>query len=71
MDKFYPDVAPTTVEPFSLKQMKPPKGIKIYNTIPEGWVKIDNATAAPRGYVWIFNGESVFSDNFRHALLEL
>lgn len=46
-------------------------GIKIYDTIPEGWVKIENATASPRGYAWIFNGESVFSDKFKHALLKL
>lgn len=38
-------------------------------TVPKGW-KVDNyATTAPRGYVWINNGKSHFSKEFKHALV--
>jgi hypothetical protein len=36
----------------------------------EGWKEIRGATTAPSGYVWIYNGKSIFSKEYRHALLK-
>lgn len=39
--------------------------------MPEGWKEIRGATTAPNGYVWINNHKSVFSEEYRHALLKV
>jgi len=43
---------------------------KVYKTIPKGWSVTKGATTAPRGYVWINNGESRFSGKRKSALLK-
>lgn len=43
--------------------------VQIYDTMPEGWRMVDGATTAPKGYAWIYNGQSRFSGQRRHALL--
>ena len=45
--------------------------IPILDTIPKGWGIVKGATTAPRGYVWINNRKSIFSDEYRHALLKI
>jgi len=45
--------------------------VPIYETMPTGWKKLRGATTAPNGYVWIWNGKSVFTKEYRHALLKI
>lgn len=35
--------------------------VQIYDTMPEGWRMVYGATTAPKGYAWIYNGQSRFS----------
>ena len=42
-----------------------------YDTMPPGWKEIRGATTAPSGYVWIYNGKSIFTKEYRHALLKI
>jgi hypothetical protein len=42
-----------------------------YDEMPPGWKEIRGATTAPNGYVWIWNCKSIFSKEFRHALLKV
>lgn len=44
------------------------RGIKVYNSIPQGWTKIDGATTQPQGYQWINNGLSRWDKNYMSAL---
>ena len=44
--------------------------IRLDNPMPDGWKEINGAMTAPNGYVWIFNGKSVFSKEYEHALLK-
>ena len=43
----------------------------VYFVMPDGWKEIIGAQTAPSGYVWIFNGKSIFSSEYRHALLKV
>ena len=45
-------------------------GVKFLDKMPEGWKEIKGATTAPNGYVWIFNGKSIFTKEYQHALLK-
>jgi len=45
--------------------------VPVCDTIPEGWGMIKGATTAPNYYVWINNRESIFSKEYRHALLKV
>jgi hypothetical protein len=45
--------------------------VPIYDTMPDGWVEIRGATTAPNGYVWINNRKSIFTKEYRHALLRI
>lgn len=45
--------------------------VSIYDTMPDGWVEIRGATTAPNGYVWINNRVSIFSKEYRLALLSI
>ena len=48
------------------------KGIQFFKKMPKGWKKINNATTAPVGYVWINNNKSRFSkQEYQSALLKL
>ena len=42
-----------------------------YDEMPDGWREVKGALTAPIGYVWIWNGKSIFSDEYRHALLKV
>ena len=42
-----------------------------YDSLPPGWKELRGAATAPSGYVWIWNGKSIFSDEYRHALLRI
>lgn len=46
-------------------------GVQFLDTMPEGWKKVEGATTAPSGYVWIRNCKPIFSDMYEHALLKL
>lgn len=46
------------------------KGVPFYDTLPDGWVINERATTAPTGYVWINNRVSIFSPEYRHALMK-
>lgn len=46
------------------------KGVPILDTMPDGWGEIRGATTAPNGYVWINNRKSIFTPEYRHALLK-
>jgi hypothetical protein len=45
--------------------------VPIYDAMPEGWVEIRGATTATNGYVWINNRKSIFTKEYRHALLRI
>ena len=45
--------------------------VPIYDIMPDGWVEIRGETTALNGYVWINNRVSIFSDEYRHALLKI
>lgn len=47
------------------------KRFKVYFVMPNGWKEINGALTAPSGYVWIFNGKSIFSNEYQHALLKV
>ena len=47
------------------------KGVKVLNEMPNGWRFIQGATTAPRGYIWVNNGKSFFSKEYKHALLKI
>lgn len=38
--------------------------------MPEGWRMVYGATTAPKGYAWIYNGQSRFSGKRSHALMK-
>ena len=46
-------------------------GVKILDTLPEGWKELKNATTAPVGYKWVYNRKSHFSGEYEHALLKI
>lgn len=46
------------------------KGVKILNKKPSGWKKIKGATNAPVGYTWCNNGKSLFSGEYKQALVK-
>ena len=45
-------------------------GRKILDHVPPGWVKVDGATTAPKGYSWYSNGKSRFSGERVSALVK-
>lgn len=45
--------------------------IPIYDELPEGWADISHIVSAPSGYHWINNRVSIFSPEYRHALLRI
>ena len=47
------------------------KEIPIYDSLPEGWKIKENASTAPRGYVWIWNVKSHFGGEYRHGLMKI
>lgn len=47
------------------------ESVKVYYQMPTGWKEIIGAQTAPSGYVWIFNGKSIFSNEYQKALLKV
>ena len=47
------------------------QGINIYTKIPKGWKKIEGAVNAPCGYIWVCNNKSLFSGEYKQALLKI
>lgn len=47
------------------------KNVVIYKNIPDGWKVREGAQTAPLGYVWIWNGKSRFSREYRAALVPI
>lgn len=43
----------------------------ILNELPEGWKFNPRATTAPVGYMWAWNGKSLFSNEYRHAVIKI
>ena len=37
------------------------ESVKVFFQMPDGWKEIIGAQTAPSGYVWIFNGKSMFT----------
>ena len=47
------------------------KSVKVLNEMPKGWEVLNNSTTAPVGYIWIYNGKSLFSKQRERALLKI
>ena len=45
--------------------------VKVFYQMPNGWKEIFGAKTAPSGYVWIFNGKSIFTSEYQQALLRV
>lgn len=43
---------------------------KTVDTVPEGWIKTEGATAAPKGYTWYNNGKSRFGGEYQNVLVK-
>lgn len=43
----------------------------IFGVMPKGWKILKGAATAPKGYIWIWNGESRFGCEYRHGLLKV
>ena len=54
---------------YSNRFFKANSDIPVLDAMPEGWGIVRGAMTAPRGYAWINNRKSIFSDEYRHALL--
>lgn len=46
-------------------------GIRILDTLPDGWNLLKGAAHAPRGYAWAGNGRSMFDENHEYALVRI
>lgn len=44
--------------------------VETFPKIPQGWKILEGATNHPKGYIWIHNGESVFSKERMTALIK-
>ena len=47
------------------------QGVKIFTSMPDGWKYVKGALTAPNGYKWIYNGKSIFGDEYKQALLKV
>lgn len=47
------------------------ESVKVFYQMPTGWKEIRGALTAPSGYVWIFNGKSIFTSEYQQALLKV
>ena len=45
------------------------KDVKILDEKPNGWIKREGATTAPKGYSWYSNGKSLFGGEYENALV--
>ena len=42
---------------------------EVLDKVPDGWVVLDRALTAPRGYVFVCNRKSRWGGEYRHALV--
>lgn len=47
------------------------KGVNVLLEMPKGWRKIEGAVNAPCGYIWVCNNKSLFSGEYKQALLKI
>ena len=45
------------------------KDVNILEEKPDGWIKLEDATTAPKGYSWYSNGKSRFGGEYENALI--
>ncbi|MCH5149255.1 MAG: hypothetical protein J1G30_01200 [Spirochaetales bacterium] len=41
----------------------------ILSSLPKDWKVLKNATTAPVGYTWVYNGKGLFDKGYKQALL--
>ena len=46
------------------------RGVKVYSEVPKGYIKLEGATTAPRGFEWYFNGKSRFGGEYKSVLVK-
>ena len=46
------------------------RGVEVKDSVPEGYVKLEGATTAPKGYEWYSNGKSRFGGEYKNALVK-
>lgn len=46
------------------------RGVKIVTKVPKGYTELTNATTAPLGYTWYYNGKSLFSGERKTVLVK-
>ena len=57
---------PKTIEKTTPQQVT----TKTVDTVPEGWIKTEGATTAPKGYTWYNNGKSRFGGEYQNVLVK-
>lgn len=46
------------------------RGGRVEDTVPEGFIKTEGATTAPKGYTWYNNGKSRFGGEYQNVLVK-
>lgn len=46
------------------------RGTEVRNSVPKGYIKLEGATTAPRGFEWYFNGKSRFGGEYKSVLVK-
>lgn len=46
------------------------RGVEIFDKAPDGYIKLEGATTAPKGYEWYSNGKSRFGGEYKNALVK-
>lgn len=44
--------------------------VEVFEEMPDGWKQLKGASTAPYGYIWIWNGKSLFHGEYRTAFLK-
>ncbi len=53
-----------------MKQKNATYKYKYLDFIPKNWKLLKDATTQPKGYKWYWNGKSLFSKEFKAALIK-
>ena len=51
-------------------KLKNGRTVEYLNVAPDGWIKVEKATKVPNGFDYYYNGESLFSGNFKSVLVK-
>lgn len=51
-------------------KLKSGRIVEYLEVAPEGWIKIEGATATPNGFDFYSNGESLFGEKFKSVLVK-